>query len=464
MAVLILRRRPGFHRLLKRFAYVVIAMALIQFYSLHLSYYEALADKYSPTIFVNLSPSRQESLASLRWQVDVATEQNNLRSRLLNNRAHWKILGSGYEGDTFTFNGSVIKVFRPRRSPLRNCVAEGAPQFLWPPEIPISLLLGGSNNSSSLSPVLSDRPSSFLPVQDYFFLPTADDDKRVGEWHLVTKFLSQGTLEHTAKRLRSQFPPPGADQVDARFRPSLNRLLDALGVMHSEYGLCHDDIKIDNIFVDDSTRADPGDDPSRSGGEGRDANWILGDLGNARQVSHSYHASLLWTHDNGQHPDCRVNDVLRLVRTYAIFLQSATTSSKTNKQAYNEAFLGGSAPWAQLYWHTIRSAWDGATVAHQIRKLSIAAFAPVNDSVSAPIEDEVPQGATSQHVMMADSQLSWFEGWFDSRTKAMAVERELHTGGSVSEKWAKIFGTMGILKTPSRGCGPIAWQSNADSL
>lgn len=459
MAVLVRQPRHFYllnSRLVTRFVYFVIAFALIQYYSLHLSYYEALAEKYSPTTFVNLSLSRQNALASHRWQM-VVGQQDDLRTKLLENRVHWKKLGSGYEGDTFTFNESVIKVFKPDRSPLRNCVAQDAQHFQWPPEIPISLILGGCHNSSITSTSLPDQ-SSFLSVQDFFFLPVVGDESH-GEWHLVTRFLRQVTLAHAAKRVRREVPSPTVEQVDARFRPSLNRLLDALGTMHSEYGLCHDDIKIDNIFVEDilstvSTVASSNRTHPPEGG--RDANWILGDLGNVRQISHSYHTSLLWTHDNGQHPDCRINDVLRLIRTYALFLQSATTSSKAQAQAYDEAFLTGSAPWSQLYWHTVRSAWDGTTVAQDVRKLSTAVFGPVYDS--SLIEDETRE-AGSQPGLISGPSFSWSNGLPDSSIKAMAVTKELKTGGSASEKWAKIFGTMGILKTPSRGCRDVAGQS-----
>lgn len=455
MAVPVRRRRP-LHllrtRLVTRIAYVVAAMCLIQYYSLHHSYLEALAEKYSPTIFDTLSRQEQQDIsASPLWQLNVESEQEEPRKRLLENRPHWKKLGSGYEGDTFTFNGSAIKIFKPSRSPLRNCVPESDPPAPWPPEIPVSLLLGGHKESQAISPTVSHQPS-FLPVQDYFFLLTGDR-KWPGEWHLVTPFLSQGTMEQAAKRLREHTPSRTAEQIDARFRQSLNRLLDALGGMHSHYGLCHDDIKMENIFVEDfipvSSSAE-----THSDDENRDAHWLLADLGNARQISHSYHTSLLWTHDNGQHPDCRINDVLRLMRTYTQFLQSATMSSETQARAFNDAFLAGTTPWSQLYWYTVtRGHFGGATMAQEVRGLSATAFGPTNTETFLPKSKEEAEG--QQRLMKRGLRTSWVSRWLsidESSSKALAVRRELHHGMMVSEKWAKIFGTMGVLKTPSQSC------------
>lgn len=452
MAILRCRRPLHFLqlRVINRLVYVIIALGLIHVYHLHLVYYEALTDKYSPTIIPSLK--QQEIFLHHRWTVR-SGEQSESRKSLLQNRLSWKKLGSGYEGDTFTFNGSVIKVFKPDRSPLRNCVDESATQTPWPPEIPISLLLGGLEGSASSLDTLLDE-ASFLRVQDYFFLPTTNDNI-TGEWHLVTKFLARGTLEHAAKRLQAEMPSPDVEEIDARFRPSLNRILDALAEMHSQHGLCHDDIKIDNIFVEDLTPTIPNSDRNQSADAGRDAHWILGDLGNARQVSHRYHTSLLWTHDNGQHPDCRINDVLRLMRTYALFLQSATASSKTQAQLYNDAFLSGSAPWSQLYWHTVKSAWDGAIVAEEVRKLSAMTFVPLHEDATVQDKDQ----GMIRHPTTPDDQAPRLHGFFTSGAKALAVKKELRTGGSVSEKWAKIFGTMGILKTPSRGCEASPVQS-----
>ncbi|KAK7729783.1 hypothetical protein SLS53_009199 [Cytospora paraplurivora] len=378
------------------------------------------------------------------------------RQGLLRNKEQWKTLGSGYEGDTFAYNGSVIKVFKPGRSPLRNCIPDISPKMQWPPEIPVSLLLGGLQDPSDYAPTIPVQ-SNFIPVHDYFFLPTSQSS-HLGEWYLVTPFLKSGTLEHLAKRLRQDDHPMTPDELDIQFRPSFDRLLQALYTMHVEHDLCHDDIKMDNVFV--ARQVQPSETTLNSSvfSGGEEAHWMIADLGNARQPSHKYHSSLLWTHDNDQHPDCRVNDVVRLVKSYMSFLQSA---SSAKKGAFNEPFLTAAAPWSQLYWYTVNSArlvLRGATAAQQVREMSSNAFAP---SSTASDKLRAPSGTESADNKERDGDIHRFarpileatwSGFGGSARKALMVRRELKAGMSVSEKWAKIFGTMGFLSTPSYSC------------
>lgn len=254
-----------------------------------------------------------------------------------------------------------------------------------------------------------------------------------------------------------------ADDVDVRYRPSFNRLLKALSTMHSEHELCHDDIKMDNIFVTDS--AQPSGNTSSTPSE-NEAHWLLADLGNARQPNHSYHSSLLWAHDNGQNTDCRVNDVVRLLKSYLLFLQAAVTAGDSGN-AFNGAFLAASAPWSRLYWYTINSArgqLDGAIAARQILAMSTGAFAP-----GEPFErSELPQSsAQTMRIYSKDDDwqslsqprlqhASWSE-WFwpgsdGPMEEAALVSQQLRMGMRASEYWAKIYGTLGFLPIPSEQC------------
>lgn len=452
------RLRP---RVAQRLACVILVLVGLHFWLLHSAYCEALSEKYSPTLFTRLSRHDEDLLASARWHLS-AEDQHAERRYLLQNRSHWKSLGSGYEGDTFTYNGSVIKVFRPGRSPLRNCVPDVLPMIQWPPEIPVSLLLGGFRHQQDHVSTGSAQ-SGFLPVLDYFLIPTSGET-HPGEWYLVTPFLKSGTLEHLARRLQHDDHSLGPEEVDARFRPSFNRLLRALDLMHTEYDLCHDDIKMDNIFVTTQmASAETTVNKSSRPAHEEDATWLIADLGNARQPSHSYHSSLLWVHDNGQHPDCRVNDVVRLVKSYMLFLQSA---SSPRRDTFNKPFLTASAPWSQLYWFTINTALqalDGSTAAHTIFEVSSNAFPP---STITGKELKSQYGAESTYKRTQNNgihslarpilEVPWSERLWqdkgDSARRAFMVRRELHSGMSVSEKWAKIFGTMGILPTPHVLC------------
>lgn len=449
----LLRSRPA-----QRLVCLILALAGLQLYLLHSEYYSALAAKYSPTLFNRLPLRDEDLLASTQWQVD-PDGQNPRRQQLLNNREQWKRLGSGCEGDTFSFNSSVIKVFKPGRSPLRNCVPHTESSLRWPPEVPVSLILGGLSDQHDVT--ISDR-TDFLPVYDYFLLPTGDSTP--AQWHLVTPFLKTGTLEHLARRLQNQSISQTAEDLDARYRPSVNRLLKALSTMHSHYELCHDDIKMDNIFVTDS--AQPLGNTISTPSE-KEAHWLLADLGNARQPNHSYHTSLLWAHDNGQNTDCRVNDVVRLLKSYLLFLQAAVTAGDSSN-SFNGAFLAASAPWSRLYWYTINAArgqLDGAIAARQILAMSTGAFAPGDQFERS----ELPQSSvqTMRKLLAEDEdweslsqprlqRTSWSERFWPGPDgpieRAALVSQQLRMGMSGSERLAKLYGTLGFLPIPSEQC------------
>lgn len=435
----LLRSRPA-----QRLICLILALGGLQLYLLHHEYSSALAAKYSPTVFTRLPLRDDDVLGSIRWHVD-ANEQKD-REQLLSSRDQWKRLGSGCEGDTFSFNNSVIKVFKPLRSPLRNCVPNTASKLRWPSEIPVSLLLGGRSDQRDGGILYR---ADFLPVYDYFLLPTRDGTHR--EWYLVTPLVKTGTLEHLAKRLRNQNSSQTAGDIDARYRPSFNRLLKALNIMHSQ-NLCHDDIKMDNVFVTDS--AQPSGNTSSQSEE--EAHWLLADLGNTRQANHSYHSSLLWAHDNRQNADCRTNDVVRLLKSYLLFLQAAVGDGDPGS-AFNRVFLTASESWSRLYWYTINSArghLDGRTVAREILKMSTRLFAPAGLSVTPETRQDASWGKMVQPRLqdLAWSERIWlgFDGVFKQR--AALVEEQLRIGMRGSERWARIYGTLGILPIPIGQC------------
>lgn len=452
-------RSRTFHRI----SALVTFLICFQLYLLHHAYYEALIEKFSPTLFAQLSHQQEDMLASRGWEL--GTEDNDgQRKMLLDNRGRWKKLGSGYEGDTYAFEDAVIKVFRTGRSPLRNCLPGSAPKIAWPPEIPASLLLGGLQPSQERSDVVPDQ-TDFVPVMDYFFIP-ASAAHEVGEWYLVTPFLRSGTLEHLAERLRGSGRSLTPEEVDARFRPSFDRLLQSLDHMHSNHGLCHDDIKLDNIFVTHFTSSAADDSGIHSAQDYlEDSHWVLADLGNARQPSHQYHSSLLWTHDNGQHADCRVNDVVRLVKTYVMFLQSVVAATESVR--FGEAFLDGSSPWSQLYWYIINAAaarghLDGTMVAKHVRQISTTILAPTEAGFrttqtflagSVPAQPGLEAGRRNQNEtvqgLIRSRPFLFGHGVF---RVSDPVRQELHQGMSVSEKWAVIFGKMGFMETPFKHC------------
>lgn len=446
------RSRP-----LYRLGCLLLALAAIQAYLLHQDYLNALIAKSSPTMFTLKTTHDEHLLANPRWQLN-AGAQDGSRRAILSNQASWKKLGSGYEGNTFVYNGTVIKVFKTDRGPLRNCVPGTLSPLAWPSEIPASLLLGGL--ADTMMPATSDD-ALFAPILDYFLLPT--ESKDTGKWHLITPYLSSGTLDHLAKRLRNHDPALTANEVDAHFRPSLHRILEALNIMHSQHNLCHDDVKLNNIFVTDyiTTPAErPGNTNYSVAGE-MDTHWVLGDLGNAREPSHSYHTSLLWSHDNYQHPDCRVNDLRRLIKSYVLFLQASMKHSDAYRDAFMRSFLSGSASWSRLYWYIMHKEYETleAAAARHIHDLSATVFSPVDAKGDMVVErglEGISNSDEIQRLARPSLGMAWFDHtWLDideQSRRVWTVGRELGRGLGLSERWAKFFGTMGIMKTPARRC------------
>ncbi|KAK2031708.1 hypothetical protein LX32DRAFT_256571 [Colletotrichum zoysiae] len=203
-------RRRGLKSFAARLSLRILAVASIVFMyhvlELHFRYREAMRLKYLPTVFGNLSERDEALLAGTGWEPG-ADATNAERRALLDNRRHWKRLGKGREGETFTFNDTVIKVYDEESSPFRNCMpSTGGPPRRWPTEIPASLVMGGregSSSSSSSPPGDDPNKEMFVPVKDYFL--AAADPLQPPKWHLVTPFLKSGTLKNLAKKLHAVF-------------------------------------------------------------------------------------------------------------------------------------------------------------------------------------------------------------------------------------------------------------------
>lgn len=299
------------HHIRYRFAVVLLIILLFKQQYLFLAYQGALVAKYSPTAF------EQDSEHWQAWTPD--EESAHLQDRIVANRATWRMLGHGWEGETFVYQDSVIKTFTPGRSPFRNC-APGNAGEKWPSEIPASLHFGGTEDNATTA------QGGFLTVKAYFMAVSSDTQ---AEWHLVTPLLKGGSLNDLTDRTRNEGMT--YREIDARYRPAFAGLLDSLEKLHKA-GFCHDDIKPGNIFVAD------------------DSDWVLGDLGNLRHISHPYHSSLLWK-ENDQLPDCRVNDNIRALRTYTRFVRD----SAVDADALNIHFFEEREPLTRLFWSAASS-------------------------------------------------------------------------------------------------------------
>ncbi|PSN60167.1 hypothetical protein BS50DRAFT_210800 [Corynespora cassiicola Philippines] len=305
-----------------RFLFVIFFLALFQQQRLLLLYRDALYAKYLPTRF----PSNVEEYRPRLLRPD--DEDAQFQDELLSNRKEWKILGQGFEGRTYTYHDSVIKTFTPGKSPFRNC-APGSSYGKWPTEIPASLYFGGSftaaaTQHANASSNANSASVGFLPVKAYFM---ATSSPAVGaEWHLVTPLVPGGNLNGLAKRIHRKRVSRSAQELDIEYRPVFVNLLNTLDSLHND-GYCHDDIKPSNIFVED------------------DLHWVVGDLGNVREISHPYHYSKIWKNNN-QLEDCRANDVMRALKSYLLFLRSASEDTAS----FNRELFEGQTPWSRLFW------------------------------------------------------------------------------------------------------------------
>jgi serine/threonine protein kinase len=295
-------------------------------------------------------------------------------------KASWQPLGSGCEGSTFAWNDLVIKTFKPKQSPFRNCLprdlaVRSRPNeskadlytTRWPTEIPASMTAG--------------TVQGFLPVRDVFFARSSPGQET--RWHLVTPLMEGGTLQTLAKSV-SQSRSDGEVSIrtlDTRFRPRFEEMLAALQLLHSR-GLCHDDVKPDNIFITKSSTE-------------ADGSRLLGDWGNVRQLSHPYHASRLWTRSNGQLSDCRANDALRVIKTYLHLLRHAGDSSTSATSEFDHALLEAWDPWARLLWRA-----DGAGADLRIESL-----------LRWSVEEEHPQNEPSPISAMKSSRMRSWRSW-----------------------------------------------------
>jgi serine/threonine protein kinase len=295
-----------------RLVLIFLILALFHQHHLYLACRDALIAKYSPTDFgVNINEAYPQPLRP-------DGEDSQLRDNLIANRLEWMELGEGIEGKIFMYNGTVIKTFTPERSPFRNCAPRASGER-WPTEIPATLRFGGTHDNSKPTNLTS---GGFLPVMAYFAASVSSPIQT--EWYLVTPLLERGSLLTLAKK---QYKLNGSyREIDIQYRPAFNRLLRSLGSLH-EAGFCHDDVKPGNIFVEDNL------------------DFVLGDLGNLRQVAHPYHTSLLWKKNN-QLADCRANDAFRALKSYLTFIRNAARDT----HRFEIEFFEAEEALSRLFW------------------------------------------------------------------------------------------------------------------
>ncbi|KAL8840421.1 MAG: hypothetical protein Q9176_003919 [Flavoplaca citrina] len=178
-----------------------------------------------------------------------------------------RYLGNGREGAVSLYQDSrtgelvAMKQFQtvyrnPVPAPIRQALGDEEVNS-WPAEIQATILLGGFEPRGDESSLSSERDLDILPALDYFLVRDDNCCSKPLTWHLVTPYLSKGTLSHLARTLEKRNQTSSA--LDESYRPNFHRLLQSLSRLH-KLGICHNDVKPDNIYILD------------------ELHWLLGDL------------------------------------------------------------------------------------------------------------------------------------------------------------------------------------------
>ncbi|KAI6778593.1 uncharacterized protein J7T54_003372 [Emericellopsis cladophorae] len=430
-----LRSTPRSNRITRVLTAILLFVCVLHAYDKFCTARWELSIKYSPTQFTRLSVEEQIRLADPQWQSNESTElapyQDSTdksaysRAALLNDGLQWTKLGGGFEGETFRYRDVVIKVYRERHTPLRNCMLGREPEQRWPTEVAASLIMGGMRGRGETI----EDDASFLPVIDYFLAsPPAKDQLQSRKWHFVTEFQANGNLGKLGQRLRESESVYTARDLDTIFRPSLNRVLQALEDMHANHDLCHDDLKMDNIFLGNRHNATERLPPTEA------THWLLADLGNAREREHAYHATTIWRSRNLM--DCRANDVVRLMKTYLEFLRM----SVDDLERFDAELFEAAEPWSRLSWSVL----DGSqqqyrTTAGSVLNRSLEDFMPTN----APLA-----GAPRQPFSFHNPLARLFAGrrW----ALSSATQRILEV--QARERSARVWGMASVFGVPYPSC------------
>jgi hypothetical protein len=188
--------------------------------------------------------------------------------------------------------------------------------------------------------------------------------------------------------------------------------------MHTKRNLCHDDIKLDNVFLTSFSKGLV------------DTHWLLGDLGNARQLNHTYHTSRLWSHDNDQLADCRSNDAIHLVEVYVQFLRLGASEvpdvSKDDIVPFDAAFFYQQEPWSRFYWAVISAASS---------KIPEDAGAVLEESLTFPPQDITNQddGTTEREDFLSNCDCYCMEPYIRSLLVESVLVKGMHVCMAHSE-------------------------------
>lgn len=188
---------------------------------------------------------------------------------------------------------------------------------IWPADI-----------SSTLRRYNRDHTGQEVTIHaiDLFYVPPADPlpPKASYPWRLVLP-LKIGSLDSTLSVLPAL--NISVSDIDFLYRPRYHSVIEALALMHTTAdpalnatGFCHDDIKLDNIFLRNSTHE-----------------MFLGDMGQTRPLVHRWHKG--WR-------DCRLVDAHRAWKSYLQLLREGSARDAE----FDVLLMAREVDWARAYW------------------------------------------------------------------------------------------------------------------
>jgi serine/threonine protein kinase len=402
-------------------AAILFVAALLHLITICRSSRSALRAKYTPTTYDVLTADQRSRLLGDRWRWNEAETVEDpvtgySRHRLLNNHHEWQNLTTTPDEKAFMYEGVMVTIYSSKVGALRDCMPYSSVR--WSTAIAASLVLGDTEDG-----LHNQKKNDVMPVVDYFLAPSADGTGQ--SWFLVTPVMSAGHLGHLAKQLRQSEHKHTAQDLDSIFRPSFEHVLTSVHDMHTINGLCHDDIKPDNIFV-----------AAETAGYNSSTPWLLSGMSNVREVDHPYHKSSIWTRN--QLRDCRANDVLQLVKTYMKFLSDAADSNAE----FNDQFLTGETAWSRLFW---------ATWYDMQQKQPITASRLLARSQSLDFVADSPSRPSSFGLWPVELRDPVYWSLMGrEKTLARAVKNKLSFGASDSS--ARLWGLTSILGMPETSC------------
>jgi serine/threonine protein kinase len=262
----------------------------------------------------------------------------------------------------------------------------------WPTEIEAGLLLADNEG---------EQP--YVRILDYFILRSAGG----WSWAMVAPLMTEGTLVSLAEKERSQSGKT-IHEIDSTYRSVFEDLLKGLQPLHTT-GLCHNDIKPNNVFLQNST------------------SWLLGDLGNVRHPEHPWHFTASWTRQN-QWADCRANDVRRVLKTYLSLLRAASP----DRDVFDDEFWHRHTSWSMMFWdfqhHPVG--------AEHLAKLSRTLYKPRELDSSSYRDDKGMRGKGNFSVLGYPIAYGWYRGQFERNidSKPRPQQKGDHDGNHDSRR------------------------------